>query len=48
VKEEKIETNDAIIQQMCAPRPYVIRDENRMHNTEKHDQSISAGLYYTR
>ena len=26
---------------------YVIIDENRMHNTEKHDQSISAGLYYT-
>jgi len=44
VKEEKVKTSDAIIHDttdVCR----VIRDENRMHNTEKHDQSISAGLY---
>ena len=48
VKEEKLKTSDqsdhSYVHDRCAR---VIRDENRMHNIEKYDQSISAdSLYY--
>ena len=45
MKEEKLKSSDhSYVYDRCAR---VIRDENRMQNIEKYDQSISAdSLYY--
>ena len=46
MEEEKLKTSDHLyVYDRCAR---VIRDENRMHNIEKYDQSISADSLYCR